>query len=80
MVGGEGIEDPANHLATAPDVVDRNRHSGKECAPQLTGDHTHLDLDFVGFALGLREHLLGRDPRIKLEIKLLDEAVAADPP
>ena len=80
VVGGQGIEDPANQFATASDVVDGNRHSGKERSPQLTGDHTHLDLDPVGLALGFREHFLGRDPRVELEIQLLDEAVAADPP
>ena len=53
---------------------------GKRVAPELACDHGHLGLDPEGFPLGVGKHLVGRDARVELEVELLDESVAADPP
>ena len=66
--------------ASALGVVGRDGLAGEGRAPELPGDHGHLALDAVGLRLGLRQHLVGRDPRVELQVQLLDEQLAADPP
>ena len=62
---------PADHLAAALGVVGRERPAGEGRPPELAGDHVHLALDAVGLGLGLREHLVGREPGVELELELL---------
>ncbi len=80
VVGCQDIEYPTNQFATAANVINGDRHIRKQRSPQLTGDHTHLDLNPVCLALGFREHVLGRDPRFELKCQFLDKTVSADPP